>query len=152
MYVRPETGRQRTSHGLCVWGCLVSEKPGQRTLSPTSLLLFIRPSEIAELPWLHFPARLPGGLSQNLELLSRMFTHKHFMLSVQVRLSDLRKPLCGSARLQLASEQAPRITPRVGATGHRRLEVSGCSKVKVKPRTAGKATQGACPTDPQSEA
>lgn len=32
------------------------------------------------------------------------------------------------------------------------LEVSGCGKVKVKPRTAGKATQRACPTDPQSAA
>lgn len=61
------------------------KKPGYGSRAPALLLPLLEPQKLAELPWQRLSAHLPGGPSQRLEVVSRMFTHKQFPVAGQFR-------------------------------------------------------------------
>lgn len=125
--------------------------PSMPAASP--LLLFASPWEACWVTTATFPCSLEASPRVWNYLPECLPTSILCCRPVQASLSGLRKPLCGLARSPAASR--PPNPSRGGCappSSAGRLEVSGWGQDKVKSCTAGKATQRACPTDPQSAA
>lgn len=142
--------RRQRRPGACVQGPLCANAPDRGSLPLPLPFGLPEPQKVAKVPQFprqQFPGQVPGGLSQSLELVSRMFSHKHVCVASEFGWV-FQSP--GQRSVALRVTAGP-ITPKQ-VMGPGRPEVSGSTKVKVNPHMAGKAAQRARPTDPESAA